>query len=393
MRTKRNLSGTPPTHSPSSGVFQRGPLHVIRRLRMTTPWRIATLSRSASQSRMAAQSRSAAQSRIAAQSRTVAPSKIVAPPALLMLLVLLGLWGSGGLPSVAEAAGNRGAFPRLDPSARVTGLAGASVALADEAYAARINPAGLLLFTGRQLSFSYADLFGLDLVQQNHVHFAWSFADKDWEKGPQGIVTRRLPPPAKFAVGVSLSQLRGETTGEDAYRETETGASLAWQGPGALVGVHVRSLKVQSGFEGLDADGLSFSIGALREVGPIRMGLHVDNLTSSLDWSIGEDEPLPRRLEFGARWKVYEGVSLVGQWSALGEDGKGDALAGAVEWQAHSSLALRGGLRNQSDAVGSSVESAAGIGFRLDQLRVDWGMAVNGRDLGTTHRWTASLDL
>ena len=89
----------------------------------------------------------------------------------LLLMVLGGLALAFG-PSLA-AGPVTGGFPRLDGSARGTALGGNLVALAEGADAISWNAAGLLSVSRREISLTYADLFGLGLVTQSGVQFAW----------------------------------------------------------------------------------------------------------------------------------------------------------------------------------------------------------------------------
>lgn len=301
----------------------------------------------------------------------------------------------------ARAQSNRGAFAEFDASARETAWGAAGVVLSEHAESGRINPAGLLALPGREVSVSYADLFALGLVTQTQLHAGWAIARTSLEhEGPE-IRRRRLPPPARFAFGLSLTQLRGEAGGigpsrsSGIYRESAMGLTLAWPTfGGAAAGAHFRLLTVDSDFETVGASGTSIGLGILRDVGRFRIGVTGDNLLGSLDWDAGEDEPLPRRYRAGLGWTGSGGRLRIGVgFSVLGEEGKGRTVGASADWRPYQAFALRGGCAQVEDVAGSEIEPSAGLGFSWQGVTIDWGFRANGRDLGTTHRWSASVAL
>ena len=333
------------------------------------------------------------------ESRSLAqpPSAVLRTTATFLLFGAVALFG----PSTGLASGNRGAFSEFDQSARATAWGTAAVVLTDRAESGRINPAGLLRLGQSELSVSYADLFGLDLVSQTQLHVAMPVARKELiHEGPT-ISRRNLPPPARFALGLSVTQLRGEagpigpTSTADTYRESEIGLSVAWRSVGGSnVGFHLRLLSVQSDLEDVSANGQAVGFGLQRDIGRWSFGLAADNLLASLNWKLGEDEPLPHRYHAGVAWSGLENrLRFAAGWSALGQDAKGSALGIGADWHPYEAFTLRGGLTRVEDVVGSETEPSAGLGFSWQGLMIDWGFRLNGRDLGTTHRWSASVGI
>lgn len=324
-----------------------------------------------------------------------APCALVSGAAL-WLACLLGVFAT-----TSDAASNRGAFAALDPSARATAWGVSSVVLTERSESGRLNPAGLLRLAEREVSVSYADLFGLGLVSQTQVHAGFVFARYDYVHEGASIEKKRLPPPGRLAFGLSIAQLRGDVGFEGdnlpqtTYSENEVGLSLAWRSyRGTYVGAQLRLLSADSDLEATKASGNTVGLGVQRDFGAFRLGATADNVFGSLDWDEGVDEPLPRRYSVGLAWFGFDSrLRLAGAWSALGEDGKGSTVGGAFDWRPYDVCSLRGGLDQVTDVGGTEWEPSAGLGFTWQGLTIDWGFRPNGNDLGTTHRWSASVEI
>lgn len=293
-----------------------------------------------------------------------------------------------------------GGFPRLDPSARGTGLGGNMVAVGNGSEALLSNPSGLMYVDSRELEFTYSDLFSLGLVRQTVVQFAWPRMGKEirWEKDR---FRQFPPPPARQAIGVAVSNLRADA-GDGAYHETQIALAYAWRLPvGLLAGADYRFLTAGSALATTGGSGHALDFGLTREIGSFRLGLSAANLVSIMNWdeeggtrSIEDDAPLPLRwsagLAYGScRWPVLvlAQVDLKGSSAALTQTGFG------LEWRPHPVLALRGALRQREDEIGSRNEWSAGAGFRLKEIHIDYGWQQSAHSLGQTHRWSAGVAL
>lgn len=310
---------------------------------------------------------------------------------LIAAFLLLGCAFAAG---TARSEAIYGGFPTLDVSARGTALGSSLVALTDDSEANTWNPAGLLWLGQRELTFSYADLFGLGLVEQTVAQFAWPILETDHELGSGQVVTRKLPPPAVRAFGFSVSNLSADALGVD-YQETEVGLNFAWRTPGStFAGVGVRFLWSQSSDGSVEASGQSFQVGLQRTMGQFRAGFLARDLISSLDWKEGTDDALPLRLALGLAWLPRSlPIRTTAEYTARGQADGTSRLGAAVEWDVVGPLTLRGGLRSTDDNGGQDVDWSSGLGFRWSELHVDYGFLESGNDLGTTHRWSASLGL
>jgi len=320
-------------------------------------------------------------------------------------IVLAGVIGCLFVCAAVDARGAgplTGAFPRLDGSARGTALGGNLAALAEGADAISWNAAGLLQISRREVSLTYADLFGLGLVTQSGAQFAWPRLRREVEWKDGRIERRTLPPPADRALGITIHGLRGEL-GNDHYLEMQGGVAVAWSLPaGARSGICYRFLSSQSGFRSTGGTGHTLDLGVQRDAGPIRLGLAAANLVSTTNWkgdpggttagNLGE--PLAERWSAGlawlpSRWPLR--ATVQGDWAGGGFTAL--QRGGGVEWEAHRLLTLRGGCRQRQDILGWRTDWGAGAGVRAGGYRVDYAWQSNDHGLGETHRWTLGISL
>jgi hypothetical protein len=308
-----------------------------------------------------------------------------------------------GAAGSARAGGTlTGGFPRLDPGARATALGGNLVALADGCESIRANPAGLLGLARREAAFTYADLFGLGLVTQGSAQLGWPRARRDvqWQNGRIERVS--LPPPAERALGLDVSTLRGDLTGET-YLELQAGVAYAWRlTDRTRAGLAYRLLFAQSGFKGTGCDGHALDLGVQRPLGPLTLGLQAANFVSTTRWAgspdgtryTGLDEPLARRWSLGLAWQApLRGIAATVQADWEGDGFHTRQRGAGLEWKPVRALAVRAGYRARRDVLGWRSEPSGGVGVTAGGFRVDYGWQPGGHDLGETHRWTAGVAL
>jgi hypothetical protein len=322
-------------------------------------------------------------------------------PRFLALTCLLTL--AVGTAGSARASGTlTGGFPRLDPGARTTALGGSLVALADGCESIRANPAGLLGLSRREAAFTYSDLFGLGLVTQSSAQLGWPRARRDvrWENGRIQRVS--LPPPAERALGLDVSTLRGDLTGET-YLELQAGVAYAWRlTDRTRAGLAYRLLLAQSGFKGTSGDGHALDLGVQRPLGPLTLGLQAANFVSTTRWAgspdgtryTALDEPLARRWSLGLAWQApLRGIAATVQGDWEGDRFHARQRGAGLEWKPMRALALRAGYRARQDMLGWRGEPSGGVGVTAGGFRLDYGWQPGGHDLGETHRWTAGVAL
>jgi hypothetical protein len=322
----------------------------------------------------------------------------------LRLLILLAL--ACLLPAASRRAraseSVTGAFPLLEASARGAALAGNLSALAEGSESVLYNPAGLLAESQREVSFSYADLFNLGLVSHSAVLFDWPVLGHEisWENGRIRKVP--VPPPARYALGLGVSNLRGDL-GTDSYSEMQFALALAWRLPWKMrAGATYRYLSAQSDLPFSGGHGFALDLGWSQVSGPVTLGLTAANLVSGTNWAPEvttsstktgeEDDPLLRRWSLGVAWRpAFAPVNLTAQSQWVGSAFRWQSIGGGAEW--YGPLILRAGLRHREDALGGRTDFSAGAGFKLKMVRLDYAWQNSGWDLGPTHRWSGSVAL
>jgi hypothetical protein len=298
----------------------------------------------------------------------------------------------GAILGAAASPAAAGSFTPLDSSARGASLGGMMAALAADADANLWNPAGLLWLPEREITAGYADLFGLGLVDQTTVQFGWPLAEKG-ATIEDGVITEyRLPPPARRAIGLYFTSV-GASSLTSSYDETQIGATYAWRTFSEVrAGASVRLLRASTGLEEVSASGTAVDLGIQRNFGAFRLGVVIHDLISRIDWKTGTDDPLPQRWNAGLAWLPHPTLRATVETSWASE-GPGAWTGGAAEWQPVPLLALRGGARTHADIEESTTEVSAGAGLAWNGLGIDYAFLVSGHELGTTHRWSASLEL
>ncbi|MFN8546717.1 MAG: hypothetical protein U0527_01780 [Candidatus Eisenbacteria bacterium] len=305
------------------------------------------------------------------------------------VLLTLGIAGS---PPPAEAAAQiYGGFPEIDASARSVALGGNLAALAAGAEALGSNPAGLLDTDAREVTFGYADLFGLGLISHSSAQAAWPLLGKSvqWDGGE--IRTVRRPPPANRALGVAVSNLSTDIE-PDRYDETQLTVAFASRGfLGFRWGADYRLLWAQSNLEDVGANGHAMDFGVKRQWRSLTVGFAARNLASSVNWQRGLDEPLAKRFQLAAAFRPLRPLTLQATTEWVGDAGSRRASSLGVECAPVAALTLRGAIRQREDAVDSSTEWSAGAGFQAWKLRIAYGISHHAQELGDTQRWSGSF--
>jgi len=147
---------------------------------------------------------------------------------LFVLVVTLSLAGSAAPPAVAEtvseAYASSAAIYEIDSSARITGMGGAFIGLADDENAVVYNPAALGFFRGGGINTTYDRKFG-----------ALTYNSAVLSAGPLGFAGSRLS-----SDSIAVTDQYGVDTGEStSYSSTTLIGSLGI--PGGIVGIGGRS--------------------------------------------------------------------------------------------------------------------------------------------------------
>lgn len=304
-------------------------------------------------------------------------------PLLASLLILLPL------PSHAKSAGSAAAnFLKMGQGARAVGMGESHVAVAEDAYAAYWNPAGLASMEYAELALNYNR--ALEGVDQQFVSFAY---------------------PLRYGSTLNLNLTRLGMTSFQGYDARSTKTDLVSSSDLALGAAYGRGLfkdrferslldlgvNLKFIHERLDtakADAFAADAGAILHLRPrpgrgdkaldrgFRVGLAAKNLGPGLKFDRDRSE-LPTSYQLGLAWRAYpRGDSLtLSLDQSVGRDEKYHAAFG-VEYTAFRMLALRLGYRTGQD-IGLGFRG--GVGFRLKGVELNYAFAGFG-DLGQFHR-------
>lgn len=289
------------------------------------------------------------------------------------LCTTLAVLALGLLAGPAAAA----IFDNVDISPRARGMGDAAVAVADDAFAAYFNPAGLAGVSGTTLGNSYVKPYGLSFNEQMYLGGVIPGAPRI---GNFGFGIRR------FAVTYEDVDLLTETTYtlahgirlyEDLHSKIDVGTALNFYSLefGSTVGV--------DDDPGSVIDPGSDTVGGL-DVGLMvtlhertRLGVMVKNLNNP---QIGEDhEELTSRLHGGVAYLPYDGVTTTFEFENT-IDGETQYHMG-VEFAVLGDLHLRGGvMTNPSKMTG-------GFGYAYQGFMINYGYSSGGGELESTHQF------
>jgi len=277
---------------------------------------------------------------------------------------------------------------------RAQGMAGAFVAVADDATASWWNPAGLAT------SQSFVDGI-VEVGRGGHWGVAFGFPSLGLSYYHLNI--SQIPPSGSTGAGATSRQDLGavglrlpvtESVGFNQFGAT-VGQSI---GDHFVIGSTVKVMRAQSETRG------DFDLGAMATFGPIRAGLNVRNLVSGAFESADGVVELTRQARAGVavtapmRAMVEQlTVSFDVELTAAPVDGRDErhVAAGAEAWMLGHRIAVRGGLGANliSDGLGGDAQGAFGAaGFSVSpfhRVYIDgaamWGPSAD-RD-----RWGVDL--
>jgi len=314
-----------------------------------------------------------------------------------------------GLPSVSLATQQAGDFLNIGIGARPMGMGGAFGAVADDAFAAFWNPAGISLLDGKEIGLMYASLFGLvgshvlsvvyPLNERAAVAVSWVrvSADNIPRYDPFPRDAQRIEERLSFAMKGAKGYFSDR---EDAlfFTFSKVGAfdlDFGWQ-------YFILPLKVPFGVNlklihqslgGASANGIGIDAGFMLRfganilfghdsLGDVSIGLVVSDITNTtIVWETRHHDVIPYTVRFSIAyfqplrsWNDYLCVSL--------EKEGDETIKAGLEYWFDSRVALRGGVNREGPG--------AGVGVVFGPFEVDYAFVA--QDLGAVHRVSAKMD-
>lgn len=294
------------------------------------------------------------------------------------------------------------------PGTRAAGMAGAFVAVADDASSVYWNPAGMatgvlmsaVLDFGRQTSIAEAETSanGSDgLVALTLPPLGLSYARRTYRQSPGGTVATDQPSRedgGRSVQGVNTSNL-GVTLGQSLSDTLVVASTIrlvrgeAWRGVVAADTADAALGQVTS-LPGARTTRVDVDAGLMMVAGRVRLGAVARNLTAPSFATGGGQAPvvLEREARVGVAWGsgfpgyarvvVSADADITAQPTASGE--RRDVAAGVETWWLARRLGVRGGLRRSTLGEARGVV-AAGLSVALRSgLYADAHVARGARD-------------
>lgn len=283
----------------------------------------------------------------------------------------------GALPVAALGVSARAAaFEPLGYGAAAKAMGGAYVALAEDGTAAYWNPAGLALANERQVTASYEDLYGLNLLR----YAAAGYTHPNVGKGT-----------------LSAHLLHLDTQGEaNFFNYAEStyllayGRKLCQDCMSVGVGMRYYSAYATGSETPIKGTGLGFDLGLLYRPFNDRLRLALawqDINRPRIDWSTGARDNLPYTIRAGVAGRLTTATDLSGQYDKrLGEPTVW--RMGFAQRLLKDSLTLRAGMHRSGgqDQWGPTV----GGGIRYKSFDFDYAWDASN-DLGNAQTLSMAL--
>lgn len=302
---------------------------------------------------------------------------------------------SAALPAAAGEAGTAaGTFLKFAPGPRGTGMGEAYSAVADDAYAAWWNPAGLAFVEQPEVAATYNT--SMESVSHQYVSLAYPLR----YGSTLGFNVTRLtvaPFQGYDAKGWKTRQIdAADTAVGAAYGRTLLKDEI--ERPVLNVGANLKA--INSRLDNVSATALAVDLGAVYSLRPanywmkkvpaqeFRFSFNVRNLGTGLKYD-KLSFPLPLSATLGAAWMSHpwgaHTLTVAADQTIANDDSY--TLGLGAEYFMFQLLSFRAGYRTGQD-IGSGVR--AGVGFRLAFVDLDYSMSPFG-DLGGMHKFGLSM--
>lgn len=301
------------------------------------------------------------------------------------------------VPATAGEAGTAAAtFLKFSPSPRGTGMGEAYTSVAEDAYSAWWNPAGLGSVEGPELAATYND--SLEGVVHQYLSVAYPLR----YGSTLGFNVTRLgvsPFQGYDAQGVKSNKVEASDMAVGgAYGRVLIKDEIERPVLNVGAGLKVISEKLHN----VSANTAALDLGAVYYIRPsnywmhkvpaqeFRVAMTVKNLGPGLKFD-RISSPLPLSATLGGSWHSHPGGSaslILSLDQTYSNDDKYYVAFGA-EYVAFQLLSLRGGYRT-GVSIGSGLR--VGVGFRLSFMDIDYSMSPYG-ELGAMHKVGVSMRL
>ncbi len=314
---------------------------------------------------------------------------------IFLVLLIFSLTMAGGFKKYA------GEFMNLGAGSRLTGMAGAGVAMINDASASYWNPAGLADAQGLQIQFTHSKQF-ISSIQHDYL-----------------AVSHPLKNNSTLALSVYYFTVNGIKDSRQAYNEADdkvdyskiktfnTGDYVFYFSYGRKVNADlqygVNAKFIYRDFNIENALGLGFDIGLqYRWFDAFRVGLMLKDVTSTMiAWSTNEKEFIPPSLRFGLSylWQLKTlnlAVQPAADFQVLfeGRQYASQVHLGPVSVDSFWGLEINyKNLLTLRSGVDDLQRFNTGIGLSIPKISFDYSFTAYQSELGNIHRITVRLFL
>lgn len=278
---------------------------------------------------------------------------------VVTLAVILGV-ATGAGPGARASYTGTAAYLDIGMGARAMAMGGAFVAVADDATALYYNPAGLADVGPWQLVSFYSNQY------QAAGYGALALAGRGLGGGVQWLRSSGIPVRDEYG------------NASDEFDISQTAWRLALAREVGSIAVGAALAYASDRYRETSGSGLTGDLGALMDVGSVRLGVAARHFWGARTSSTGVREPFEPQLVAGFSWRL--GSLLTAAEVAL----MGPVRAGA-EYRLGPLLALRAGAWSEDGYLNWS----AGVGLAVGRAAIDYAYADAGV-LGGSHRLALS---
>lgn len=322
---------------------------------------------------------------------------------LMVILTLLLIYS-------AEASSTRGAFAFTGfgngVGTRAMGMNGAYSAVADDSSALYWNPAGLSMTLYKELSFTYADLYDIDLITNSTLNMSYPETEKS--KAAVALGWNRLQYDLESwteevflaSYARTIYQTKTENIKNSRFA-ISSGVTVKYLRQSSKL--DITSLEMDNTFckargIGIDA-GILARIKAVDGRNLICAGLTAQDIPTVVEWNSMLKEYLPIRYIIGVSSQPLPRLTVALDMEGEQNGGIGIFRLGIEHWflpidvelpVSEKNLAIRGGVANELDS--SRLSFAGGIGIRWSSWQLDYAYIMDNNGLGDTRsRFTVSV--
>lgn len=300
-------------------------------------------------------------------------------PALALGLLL----AAGAASAASSSAGTAGAtFLKLGAGARAGAMADAFTAVADDAFAAYYNPAGLSTLSGPQLGGAHSALF--QGVSYQSLAFVYPFGRADGRERIETSSNRHALGFAIYYLGVGdIERRSGDSTAAiGTFNSADAAYALSYAyAPNDRLSLGVTGKYVSQTLDSYSGNAFAADLGVLYHVNPhaekpLTVGASIRHIGSRIGYVSSATDPLPTTVALGAAYapsKAFVADLDLGKardgdpYVALGVEGRkllGESATGAFRFGYTSARKDNSGL--------NGITAGAGLAFPKASFDFAW---------------------